>query len=571
MSRAVSLVPLALIAALAPLGATHAQMAAATTAAPMPRAGEVLRDQPPPPSSQMPALPELAPLDAAGRTEASPAVSFVLREFHVNGATVLSPLRITLLTDPYIGKTMTDKELGALVAALRKSYEDIGFSLVSVGFPSQDVSKGVLTLDVVEPRLGRIQSPTGADAPVTEARVRGLLSFFSLQPGGLLNTQSLERVMFALNDMPGVQAKATLSPAGDEGVYNLSIQTQPRRIWDATLGVDNQGIGDAGRWRFTGVFRLNNPLGMGDNLDLQTLFSNTGGVKVGRMAYELPVGYTPARLSVAYANVGYALGGQFESFEANGTARVFETNLSYPLMRARNRTLMARVGAESKRLTDKLDAFNSRGDKRILGAVAGLNYESRDAFLGGGFNGASLQWHFGHLRLGTDTQRADDATLGEFGTAGRFERVVWQYSRLQSLARPVSLYASVSQQLASRNLDSAEKIALGGPRAVRAYAPAEGASDEATLLTTELRCWINRNWTVFALYDWAEGRRFNKAMPGDRATNDIYLHGSGLGLAVNYPKWASVKATLAWRGKRLPEADTSHDKPRLYLQAQHTF
>ena len=194
--------------------------------------------------------------------------------------------------------------------------------------------------------------------------------------------------------------------------------------------------------------------------------------------------------------------------------------------------------------------------------------------MGGGFNGASAVFHWGRLLFKSDAAAQRDATAGEdYATAGRFGKVELQYSRLQSLTRATSFYASISQQLASRNLDSAEKMTLGGPRGVRAYATSEAPSDEGTLLTTELRYWINPNWTVFGLYDWAKGRQQRDVDPlyGDSG-NQIYLHGAGFGLTATYPNWATIKATVAWRGSHRPESDSQrNDKPRLYFQAQHTF
>lgn len=570
MSRAaVSFVPLALMAALLPLGTAQAQVAAAS---PAPRAGDILRDVPTEPA--MPALPNVAPLDAAAPVDKAPAVSFVLRRFEVHGATAFTPQQLSALAEPYVGKTMAEADLSALIGALRKRYEDAGLGLASIGFPTQDVSQGVLKVEVVEPKLGRIQVPLGADAPLSEARVRGLLNTFCLGSGRLLNTQSLERVMFALNDSPGVQAKATLSPSGDEGSYNLAIQVTPRRSWDASLAVDNQGVSYAGRWRATGLFRLNNPLKIGDNLDLQAVQSSGGGVKVGRIAYEMPVGYTPARLSLAYAQVNYALRGEFADLNPYGTADVAEVNLSYPLVRARNRTVVARLGYDEKYLRDHL-TLPVLGEqvysKHVRGAVAGLNMESRDSWMGGGFNGASAQFHWGRLRLNSPDDQANDDSMGELGHAGAFGKVELQYSRLQAVARQVSLYASVSQQLASRNLDPAEKMSLGGPRGVRAYPSSEGASDEATLFTSELRLWLNPNWTVFALYDWAKGRRERDTDPVNFSSNDIQLRGAGLGLAISYPDIATIKATVAWRGQRAVETEPGNDKVRVFVQAQHSF
>jgi hemolysin activation/secretion protein len=569
MSRsAKSFVPLALVAALAPLTSAIAQTVAA---APVPNAGEFVRDLPA--GTAMPALPDAAATTASGaKTGQAPAVQFVLRRLEVKGATVFTPQQLDAIAEPWVGKPVGEAELAALMGTLRKRYEDRGYGLASLGFPSQDVGQGVLRVDVVEPKLGRVQLPLGVDAPVTEARIRGLMGFFNLEQGGVLNTAALERVMFALNDMPGVQAKAALSPSGDEGVYNLSIQVTPRRSGDASLSLDNHGVGYAGRWRGTGVLRLNNPLGIGDNVDLQTMLSTGGGVKVGRLAYEWPVAYTPARLAVGYAKVDYALGGQYSSADAHGTAEVAEANLSYPLMRSRSRTLMARLGYESKALTDYLyqsDTFTSK--KHVNAVLAGLNYESRDGLWGGGFNGLSAQFHWGRLNLKSEIDQLLDGYAGDYGKAGSFGKVELQWSRLQAVSKTVSLYASLSQQLATRNLDSAEKMTLGGPRGVRAYPTAEGSSDEATLFNGELRYWLNRNWTVFALYDWAKGRRMRDTTPDLYGSNDIQLRGAGLGVAATFPDWVTLKATVAWRGERQPETTTSHDKARVFVQAQHTF
>lgn len=567
--------PLLLSAALAPVGHALAQTVAQTVAqaapANVPNAGEAVRDIPQVPS--MPALPaQQAPVagqpEVAGQT---PAVTFVLRDFHLRGNTALTPFQISNVTDPYMGKAMDGKALSALLAALQRRYEDAGLGLVKLGFPDQDVGKGVLTIDVVEPRLAGVQIMQGADAPITRQRVEGLMSFFDLHAGGRLSTASLERVMFALNDMPGVQAKATLSPAGDEGAYNVSIQTQPRRWWDASVTLDNQGSRSAGRWRLSGLARLNNPLGIGDNLDVQALLSSGSAVKVGRIAYEMPVAYTPARLSVAYAEVAYDVSG-FEELKPFGSARVVEANLSYPVLRSRTRTLMARLGVEQKNLSDEYETgLLPRDDKRIHGASAGLNYESRDSLLGGGFNGASAVLRWGQMRFKSEPARIADDGEGPYGVQGNFGKAELQYSRLQAIVPGVTAFASVSQQLATRNLDPAERMTLGGPRGVRAYPTAEGASDEGTLLNTELRYWLNRNWTVFALYDWAVGRRQRDIDPAAEDGNEIYLRGAGLGLVANYPGWATVKATVAWRGKQRSEIENQNDKMRLYVQAQHAF
>ena len=218
-----------------------------------------------------------------------------------------------------------------------------------------------------------------------------------------------------------------------------------------------------------------------------------------------------------------------------------------------------------------LEGTQAQYSKHVGATVAGLNMESRDTWMGGGFNGASVQFHWGRMRLDSADDQQYDDNQGDYGHAGHFGKVELQYSRLQAVTRQVSMYASASQQLASRNLDPAEKMSLGGPRGVRAYPSSEGASDEATLITSELRFWLDRNWTVFALYDWAKGHRERDVTPDSFNTNDIMLRAAGLGLVASYPDWVTLKATVAWRGKRVVETEPGNDKVRVYVQAQHSF
>lgn len=569
MDRAIPLsLPLVLVAAF--IQSTLATAAPIDASAVAPNAGEVLRDNPLPDNKPP------APVDGAAATvndrapaTAATGLSFVLQSLQVKGSSAVSPEQLQALVAPYVGKPVADKELSQIIASLRRAYEQQGLGLVGLGFPSQDVSSGVLTIDVVEPRLGRIQAPLSRNAPISEARVQGLLRFFNVKEGQLLNVRDLDRALFALNDLPGVQAKGSMTPAGDEGVYNLTVTVQPRRAWDAAVTLDNQGSTFTGAWRAGATLRWNNPLSMGDNLDLRTLWTTGGGVKVGRLAYETPVAYTPARWSIGMSQVDYDLRGAFADLSAHGTARVVDTGVTYPFIRARSQTLVGRLGYESKALVDRIDLIDYRDDKRVRSWAAGLSYEGRDNWLGGGYVGASLQWRNGHLSLQEALALAADQGKGNRATNGVFNKWEAQVSRLQGLTRDWSLYAAVGRQWASRNLDSAEKMALGGPNGVRAYAASEGASDQATLVTTELRWWLDPNWTVFALYDWARGERARRPVTTDG--NGLILRGAGLGVSASYPRWATVRATVAWRGHEEPTSDSHDDRPRLFLTAQHTF
>ncbi|MEY4766041.1 MAG: hypothetical protein RI907_2714 [Pseudomonadota bacterium] len=516
------------------------------------------------PEAQTPAKAEAKP-DA--KPDAKPSVPqpevdthFTFQRLAVKGVGSLSAEQLAQLSAPHVGKTIGEAELGAMLQGLRQMLDAAGQPLAQIGLPRIDLAQGEVTVPVVEATLGRVTVPTGADSPVTEERVRGLLAWFKVEEGQRLNVQALDRVLFALNDMPGVQAKGKLVPTGDEGAYNLTIQTASRRSWDASVSADNNGLGPVGRVRLGATGRLNNPFGLGDNLDVQALVSDTGGVKLARAGYELPLGYTPARVAFAASTLAYDLGGQFDTLGASGTANLVEASVSYPVIRTRGRTLLARVGLDQKRFSDKLELYGGETTERKLqGLNASVNWESRDSWGGGGFWGAGGTLRLGHLSYG-------NTPLGTLVEAGNYRKLEAQVSRLQALFDPLSLFVSASFQQASRTLDPAEKVGLGGARGVRAYAQSEAPADDARLVSAELRWWVSPTVTVFALTDWAHGR-----LDHNTAGRSVTLRGSGLGLSASVYDWFTVRGTLAWRHSGAGAADPGHDKPRLAVQLQHSF
>jgi hemolysin activation/secretion protein len=516
---------------------------------------------------------------ASTAAAAAPAPSFVLREINLPQTQAVPRADLQALVQPYIGKPLTNADLRTLVDGVKRLYEERGFGLAAIGLPTQDVTSGTLTLAIVEPRVSRLSVAASESPPLAETRVQRVLGRYGVGNGRDLNVNALDRAMFALNDLPGVAAKATLGASGDEGAYDLVVEVEPRRRWDAQLELDNHGSSSSGKYRLGGVLRWNNPLRIGDNADLRLLFSDGGGVAVGRLGYELPVGYTPARAGVGYSRVDYELGDEFAVLGANGTADVLDASISYPLMRSRGRNLVVRLGGERKMLEDRFDLTDEPivTPKSVNAFSVGLNYEGRDAWLGGGFSGAALQWRTGRLKFDNRQDADNDADLGDRATGGSFSKVELQLTRLQAVTRELSFHAGLTGQTASKNLDGSEKVTLGGPKGVRAYPKAEGASDEALILTSELRWWLNPRWTVFALVDAARGKSQKRAAPVESTATEAppdnarTLKGAGFGVYFSDPEWFTVTATLAVRGDELPLAEPGADRRQFFMQLSRAF
>jgi len=531
--------------------------------APAPAPAAPLRNSPQPAhAASAPALTVVAPTSNA---------KFLLREVRFSPTRAVSSADLQKAVKPFINREIDTVELTVLSATLRRVYEDRGYGLAGVGFPPQDLNQGVLQITVVEPRLERITIEPSPTAPISLARTEAVLANSGVRKGDALDLQSLDRAMYTLNDWPGVAARATLVPTGDEGLYNVTIQTEPRRGWDASVDADNHGSAASGRYRLGALLRWNNPSGRGDNLDLRVMASNGRGTTVGRLGYETPLGATPWRVGLGFARVGYELGEQFESLNATGSANVFDASLSYPFVRSRDGNLVGRLSVVDKGLVDEFSAggFVDTTDKTIRAAELGFSFESRSTWGGGGFNGGSIGLQFGRLVIDTEARRAADAALGSGATQGNFAKLSAQVTRLQAVTRTLSLFTGVAGQWADKNLDNAEKLTLGGDKGVRAYPSSEGASDVGALFNAELRYWIGPQWSSYLFYDAGHGR-IQKRPVNLADDNTRTLHGAGVGVQYTNPDLFVLKASLAVRGSE-PVRSEEEARTRLLVQLSHSF
>lgn len=486
--------------------------------------------------------------------------SFLLKEVRFTPTRAVPAADLQAAVGPFLGQPVDATGLTVIATAVRRVYEARGFGMAGVGYPPQDLTAGVLQIAIVEPQVGAVAIEAPPRPPVSVERTTRVLQAAGVRSGQPLDLQALDRAMYTLNDWPGVSAKATLLPTGDEGLYRVNVQTERRRAWDASVDLDNHGSSAAGRYRLGTLLRWNNPAGIGDNLDLRLLASSGAGTTVGRLGYEAPLGATPWRAGLGYSRVGYELSEEFAG--ATGTADVIDASVSYPLLRGRDRNLVSRLSLQHKKLADDIPGVIS-SEKSIRAAELSLAYESRSAWGGGGYTGGALGLQFGKLSYDNGSAPSPASPQGSFG------KLTVQASRLQALYRSLSLYLGVATQLTNKTLDNAERFTLGGDKGVRAYPVAEGSSDAGAIVNTELRWWLGPQWSTYAFYDWGHGRdKGSDALTGESRRT---LHGAGLGVQFTDPAIFTLKASVAVRGSDPVRSETDNPKARLLVQVQRSF
>jgi hemolysin activation/secretion protein len=550
---------------------------AAALAQVVPDAGSALRDVAPQGPPRPPAAPAVSPLPSAPVAPAQPAaadqIAFTLRSVSFSGNTVFSSAELAAMAAEWIGRQVTFADLDRLCQQITERYREAGYPLAQAVLPVQDVTAGAVEISIVEGSLGRIRLNVAPEAPIDAQRIELFLA--QLKTGKPIRQQELERTLMLISDLPGITVQSALEQGAEPGTTDLIVDVGAARRVDLVLDADNYGLYSTGQARIGATMRVNSPFRLGDNLDLRLIDSSANGLVFGRVGYELPVGGWGTRLGAAYGQLHYRLGKEFASLDSFGSAKVFELSVSQPLLRSRARNLVTRLGLQQKFLDDQIGSvgFNSEqridSEQRIALAVLGIAYEGRDGVLGGGYSSAGLSAYLGNLDLRSPDLLVIDQAPGGPNTDGGFVHLNYQLSRLQAITRRVSAYLGLAGQWANKNLTSAEKIALGGPTAVRAYPPSEGVVDEGAVLNGELRFSVNEQVTVSGFYDAGWGRYLADPLPG-QGDNTRTLRGYGLGLYWSALYGFALRGSAAWQDSG-PSLTAPNRVPRVYLQLTKSF
>lgn len=494
--------------------------------------------------------------------------SFVLQGVAFIGATSVPEAELQAVVADKIGTNVTFADLEQLATRVVAVYQQHGFGLVQAFVPVQEVEGGQVKINVSEGVLGNVSIDVADGTPVPKERVEKTLAI--LEPGKPLNGMHYERAMLLLSDLPGIKPQSAISAGATSGTTDLTVKVSERDRLKFGLELDDYGTRDSGRHRVTGSMRWASPFNRGDNLDVRLMLAQGLHTAFGRISYETPVGYRGLRIGGGLARVQYELGGPFAILEPTGTGNVADLSFSYPIIRQRSTNLFVRGTLDSKDLTDRFEAVGFETRKRIRGAGVGLSMEKRDKLLGGGYTSANVLLYHGTLDIKDALSEAFDKPPFGYDTEGGFSKFTMQLARLQYVAPKISLFVGTGLQRASNNLDSYEKLSLGGPKAVRAYATGEVLVDDGWLGTVELRYALNPEATAFVFYDAAHGDFFHDPRPFDTVTSRS-LRGYGLGFNWSKPGKVTVNLSLAWRQTGPALTDGGGRNPRLFWSIQKAF
>lgn len=481
----------------------------------------------------VPALPAPQPrvsTPAEIRSHGGPRLT--VQRFRLSGNSLLSDEQLAPALAAFVGQETDFAGLRRAADAVAAAYRQAGW-LVRVLLPEQDVSAGVVHLQVVEARYAGLRF----EGPAPQRISREALAAYVQQQqreGEPLNADLLDRALLLADDLPGVGVAGTLAPGQAEGETTLVLQTSDEPLVYGDVGLDNTGPRATGSTRVTATLNLNSPLGRGDFASLSLMHSR--GSDYGRLSASMPVGKNGLRLGISASSMRYRViagPGAATTAPIQGSSSSIGLDWSRPLLRERLQNLSLSGSVERKRFTTQDTQLRSDyASDNVRLALSGNRF---DTLGGGGANSASLGLQWGHL------SRMRMHTLKGSIRPG-FHKLDYALSRQQNITEAHSLYVSLQGQHASQVLDSSEKFYIGGAQTVRAYPTSELGGERGQLLTGEWRWRARPDWQLSAFVDL--GRVVSLPATSSDQKLTLQLHGHGVGVVWQGPK--GMVARLTW-------------------------
>ena len=552
--------------------ALTAAVAPAAMAQTVPDAGTLLQQIEP---SRLPPLPARgAPEPVPPAMAALPAKGETLfvRAFSFAGNKLVSADELAAAVQPFAGRELRFAELQSAAAAAAAVYRQRGW-VVRVYLPEQDIADGRVQLQVVEAVFGRVRVE-GASQRLSAGNASSFIDA-AQAAGAPVSGNALDRALLLIDDLPGVSANGRLDVGRNDRETDLQLTLKDGPLLSASVTADNAGSRATGAERLIAQVDLSSPLRFGDQGSMVLLKSQ--GNEFARLAYTAPLGSAGWRLGVNTSSLRYrVVTPEFAALQAHGRSDSVGAEVNYPLMRTRTDNLLLNLAYDSKRFDNRsAGVIATRYASRALATT--LAFNSYDEFFGGGATSGALGWVGGKLDLtGSPNEAADAASTR---TAGAFDKFRYSVTRQQQLGDDLSLYASLSGQLARKNLDSSEKFYLGGVSGVRAYPTSEAGGSSGHLLNIELRARLPYGVTGALFYDRGSVKvNQDNDIPTALSQNSWSLAGAGASLAWTAPFGLSTRLTVARRIGSNPNATSSGldqdgtlKKTRVWLQATLPF
>lgn len=422
-----------------------------------------------------------------------------------------------LLADQKLRRGLSIVELEEVAAAVQSRLRDAGYFLAVAYLPAQELLEGRVSIGFQPGVLGEVRV---AGAP-------GRLGHrFDDLLGKPVTRREINTRLYALNQAPGFSARASFEPGDGVGETRLNLDVLEQRALQGSLMLDNHGDDHTGRQRLLAGADLINPAGRGDVLSVGLVAAiDPDNELLGFAEYATPIG-SRRLLSTRIARNDFSTGG---ADDIEGDGWLVDAMLESQLYRDRLTGLSWELGIGRHDLSWRTSAGDVDQTATLLSSALNVRRVWDDSEIA-----ADLRLYADIGRVSGDTFAGQDDGFWDMG----FELFGWHPFDLGLLPGRQKAAIELRGQLASTQLPSTRRLALGGAAAARGFQRDIHLADQAVLIRAELRTPLALGeLALFA--DAAYGRIENELTPG-------WAHLADLGVAWEVRVGEHFRSSISW-------------------------
>ena len=533
------------------------------------------------PSPSPLALPEPGPREQTRSSESAQSeVRFEVKSFVLEGVSILPEGTVQAVLKSWIDRPVNFDDLQKACDAVVDLYRKNGYTVQAI-LPPQKIANGVVKILVTEAKLSSVfvDTPKGETRFSKETAAEYIT--YANPIGEPLNTRAIERALIILNETPGVMVSSQLEPGQKDGETALRLQLTQPQWYQGKVEANNYGSRSTGANQGVIALTAVNPTGIGDSASVNGVYSE--GSQYVQGAYSLPGSKDGLRLGLSGTFLNYKNVSNYATSTGGGYGDAWTTGVSaaYPLVRQQGTNVNVTANYDVKSYTNKnMLTLGTVSAYTINNASLGLSGNHYDTFGGGGVSAGSATLVLGNLDISATSQ----ANYGQY-TPQSFTKFTFAGNRTQQLSEggATTAFVSISGQLASVNLNSAEQIYMGGPYAVRAYPVAQGGGSQGGIGTFELRQQFPERIMASVFFDAGVVQQYKNPYTdwqgATNANNTYSLMGAGMGVKWDWEGW-NLGAMVAWKVGSNPlysqsgqavNTDGTTTDPRGWLTASYQF
>src|SRR5207244_7463043 len=190
-------------------------------------------------------------------------------------------------------------------------------SLAQAYLPPQEIRGGGVEIAILEGKIGKISLSGNTRYMMSTI----LLAMEPVREKGIIHEATLETALNELNDYPGLKVRAALKPGERRGFTDLQLTAEERIPYTLAVNVDNYGSRLTGPWQYGSTIGIGNLTGLGDNLTLKGLKSNTR-LFYTNVGYLIPISHAGTKLGVNWNHSENVIGKEFGFERATGRADI---------------------------------------------------------------------------------------------------------------------------------------------------------------------------------------------------------------------------------------------------------